>query len=220
MKGIFLFIALCLGTALAAQDCSQFYYLQNNKTVVMTMFNKKDKETGRVTYKMSDVKTAAGVTSSTVNSEMRDEKGKLLSSAVTKMQCSKGVFLCDMSLLIPPAQMEQLKSVEASSAIYLEYPNGMQAGDALKDGNFSVSGANNMTLQVSITERKVEAKETVTTPAGTWDCLRISSKQKLTTKIGAMGIPITLNLLEWFAPGVGVVKTETKMGKTELTSIQ
>jgi hypothetical protein len=92
MKGIFVFAGLCLSTVVAAQDSGQFYYLQNNKTVVMTIFNKKDKETGRVTYKMTDVNSAAGVTSSTVNSEMRDEKGKLLSNAVTKMQCTKGVF--------------------------------------------------------------------------------------------------------------------------------
>jgi hypothetical protein len=220
MKAVAFFVLMATTASGFGQGCADFYYLQNNKTVVMGIFNKKNKLTGEVTYKMSGVKTGGGVTSSVVNSEMRDEKGKLISSAVTKMQCKAGVLMCDMSLLIPAAQMEQLKSIESSAAVFLDYPGAMRPGDLLPDGNFTVNGQNNIALQVTITERKVEAKESVTTPAGSWECMRITSKQKLTTRISGIGIPITVSLTEWFAPNMGVVKTESKMGKTEITAIK
>jgi hypothetical protein len=100
----------------------------------------------------------------------------------------------------------------------------MNVGDQLKEGNFvmdyeSTSGLKS-SIEISITERKVEGKETVTTTAGTWECYKISAKNKIVSKIGDTGIPIRMDVIEWFAPGFGIVKTESKTGKTEITSIK
>jgi hypothetical protein len=38
-------------------------------------------------------------------------------------------------------------------------------------------------------------------------------------KIG-IGIPINADVTEWYAPGFGVVKTESGGGKTEITAIK
>ncbi len=75
------------------------------------------------------------------------------------------------------------------------------------------------TVSVSITDRKVAGKETVTTSAGTWECYKITYKSKITMKIG-IGIPIKMDVTEWYAPGFGVVKTESNGGKTEITAVK
>jgi hypothetical protein len=76
------------------------------------------------------------------------------------------------------------------------------------------------TLTLVVSDRKVEGKESVTTPAGTWECFKISGKNKITMKMGPVGIPMNIESTEWFAPGFGVVKTESKSGSTLITVVK
>ena len=111
-------------------------------------------------------------------------------------------------------------STEATS--YIENPSGLKEGDALIDGQFSMVfktqagiGAH---ISMDITKRKVEGKESVTTTVGTWDCFKITYHSKIILKIG-IGIPINADVTEWYAPGFGVVKSEAKGSKTEITAV-
>jgi hypothetical protein len=208
-----------------AQDCSNFYYLQNNKTIELTITNNKGKETGKMVYTISDGKKSGNILTATVNSEFFDSKGKSVNKAVNNVQCENGMMMMDMKMFIPSAQQEQMGTASASASnVYLEYPAGMNVGDQLKDGlfnmDFETGGGLKSSIEISITERKVEAMESIMTPAGTWECFKISTKNKITTKIAGIGIPIRMDVTEWFAPGFGVVKTESKTGKTEITSIK
>ncbi len=217
-------ILLTLATLSNAQDCKQFYFLQNNKTVEMTIYSKKGDVAGKNVYNITDVQTSGGVTTSTINSEMFDKKGKSTVKATNNVKCSGGVIQMDMKMMIPQAQAEQFKTGEAQAeSVYLEYPANMKEGDQLKDAHFTMTGTSgplNYTMKMDITDRKVEAKESVTTTAGTWDCFKISSKVKLNVKM-AINIPSNFESTEWYAPGFGVVKTENKGGGgTAITSIK
>ena len=176
-------------------------------------------------YKVSDSKKNGNVTTATINSEFIDTKGKTITSATNNVKCDNGVMQMDMKVFIPAAQQEQMKSGSANASdVYLEYPATMNIGDQLKDGQMnmdyeSASGLKS-SIEVSITERKVEGKESVTTTAGTWECYKITSNNKITSRIAGIGIPIKMNVTEWYAPGFGIVKTESKTGKTEITSIR
>jgi hypothetical protein len=226
MKKIwFITYLLSITVVLSAQNCENFYYLQANKTVEMTIYGKNDKITGVQTYKVSDVKKNGNSIDATINSEMVNDKGKSLAKSVIKASCAGGILKMDMTMFVPSAQQQQLKNIDASSnAVYLEYPASMKAGDALPDGFFSMDMKQEsglvMTLAVEITNRKAEGKENINTSAGNWECFKITSNQKITTKISGIGFPIKLEVTEWFAPGFGVVKTESKYGKTEITSIK
>ena len=225
MKSLtFASICIMLGALCNAQDCKQYYFFQNNKTVEMTIYNKKGDESGKNIYTISDVKTSGSETTATVNSEMFDKKGKSVVKATNEMKCNGGVMMMDMKMMIPQQTMEQYKTAEAKSEeVYLEYPAGMKEGDQLKDGSFKMTGQNGpiaFTLTLNITDRKVEGKESVTTTAGTWDCFRIASKTKLTIKM-AINIPSNFETTEWYAPGFGIVKSETKgSGSTAITAIR
>lgn len=191
----------------------------------MTISNNKGKESGKMTYIVSDSKKTGNALSSTVNAEFVDTKGKSITKSTNNVKCENGVMQMDMKVFIPAAQQEQMKSGTAkASDVYLEYPANMNVGDQLKDGQLSMdyesSSGLKSSIEISITERKVEGKESVTTPAGTWDCFKISAHNKIVSKIAGIGIPIKMDVMEWFAPGFGIVKTESKTGKTEITSIK
>ena len=191
----------------------------------MTISNNKGKESGKMIYKISDVTKSGSSATATINSEFIDTKGKTITSSTNNVKCTGGVMQMDMKVFIPAAQQEQIKSGSANASdVYLEYPSNMNVGDQLKDGQLSMdyesSSGLKSSIQISITERKVEGKETVTTPAGTWECFKITAHNKIVSKIAGIGIPINMDVTEWFAPGFGIVKTESKTGKTEITAIK
>ncbi|MFC0773017.1 TapB family protein [Terrimonas alba] len=225
MKYFLSMLLLCLaGNVVVAQTCKDYYYLQNNKTIEMTIYNKKGKVGGKMTYAISDVSTAGGTTTATVNSDFTDTKGKTISKASNRVSCTGGVLMMDMKMFIPSAQQQQMGNASASASnVFIEYPSNMKEGDALKDGRFSMDfkmesglGGN---VSIVITDRKVAGKESINTPAGTWEAYKITYQSKTTMKIG-IGIPINMDVTEWYVPGFGVVKTESGGGKTEITAIR
>ncbi len=225
MKRIFCFALFLNGfMVLWGQNCNDFFFLQDNKTVEMTNYNKKGKETGKMVYSMSDVKKSGNIVSSTVALEVFDAKGKTASKAINNVKCMDGTMMMDMKMFIPAAQQEQMGTAAATASdVYLEYPSGMKEGDELKDGQFNMdfkmqSGMSG-SVSVSITNRKVQGKESVTTAAGTWNCFKITSKSRIVMKL-VIGIPVNVETTEWYAPGVGVVKSESGGGKTEITAIK
>ena len=59
-----------------------------------------------------------------------------------------------------------------------------------------------MTMEITITDRVVEAKEKITTEAGTFDCYRISQ-----TVIAKMPIVMRSKGTQWLDPGLGMIKS-------------
>jgi hypothetical protein len=225
MKFLATLNSLIFGGILFAQDCSNYYYLQNNKTIEMTITNKKGNESGKMTYTISDVKKNGNTTTATINSEFVDAKGKSITKGTNNVKCVSGVMQMDMKVFIPAAQQEQMKTGTANASdVYLEYPANMNVGDQLKDGKLSMdyesSSGLKSSIEINITQRKVEGKESVTTTAGTWECFKITAHNKIVSKIAGIGIPFNMDVTEYFAPGFGIVKTESKTGKTEITSIK
>ena len=109
-----------------------------------------------------------------------------------------------------------------AQSFYVEYPAMMKVGDNLKDASMEMTMDNKgmqQTMSMTVTNRKVEGQEKITTPAGSWDCFKITNHTKVVTKVMGMGIPINMDLTEWYAPGFGVVKSQSKYGGTEITAI-
>ncbi len=157
-----------------------------------------------------------------ISSESFDAKGKSLGTANLKARCEGGVFYIDMSNYLNQQSTEDYKDMEMSvEGGNLEMPSGMKAGDLLKEGDikiaFSSGGMTVMNMSVSITNRKVEAVENLTTPAGTFECYKIS--YDIATKM--MGIGVKMKGVEWYAKGVGMVKSETytKDGKLQGSTV-
>ncbi|OQP51357.1 hypothetical protein A4H97_27675 [Niastella yeongjuensis] len=226
MRSTFLlasFIGL-LSNASLAQDCNNFYFLQKNKTVEMTIFNKKGEANGKQVYTISDVTNSGDLITGTVNSEMFDKKGKSIAKGHSQIVCNGGVMMIDMTMQLPQQQQEQFAKADVKAdKIYIEYPNNMKIGDQLKDAtlNMDIDNAGmKQNINMVTSNRSVAAKESVTTTAGTWDCFKITYKSKVTVKTMGIGMPFNIEGTEWFAPGFGIVKTESKYGGTAITAIK
>lgn len=207
-----------------AQDCKNYYFLQNNKTIEMSIYNKKGDENGRQVYRVSDVKNSSGAVTAQLNTEMFDKKGKSLGKGKGIIQCKEGIMMVDMKMSLPAPQQEQFAATDAKADnIYIEYPVAMKPGDQLKDATMNLeidSKGMKQSVSMVVNDRKVESKEPVTTSAGTWECFRISYKSRITIKTMGIGIPVNIEGTEWFAPGFGIVKTQSKHGGTAITAIK
>ena len=224
MKKIFALAGVLVALCTSGQDCKNYYFLQNNKTVEMTIYNKKGGSEAKLVYLISEVKNSGNATMATVQSEMFDKKGKSISKGSSVMKCNGGIMMINMKLNLPQQQTEQFTKANVKiEDVYMEYPTAMKTGDQLKDGNLSMDMDNSgmkQSLTMTISDRKVEGEEKITTAAGTWDCYKISFKNKMIFKIMGAGIPMNMDGTEWYAPGFGVVKSQNKHGITEITSVK
>src|SRR5882724_319599 len=223
-KNFLLVAGLTASLQAFSQDCKNYLFLQKNKTIEMTIYNKKGEPNGKQVYLVSDVSSTGGVTTGALASEMFDKKGKSMAKASSKIKCAGGVMMINMKMMLPQQQSEQFSKADAKvDDAYLEYPVNLQPDAELKDGTFTMEMNNSgmqQTLTMVISNRKVEAKESVTTDAGTWECYKISYKCKMNIKTGFIGIPINFEGTEWYAPSFGVVKSQSKYGGTAITAIK
>ncbi len=189
-----------------AQTCG-YLLLTNNTEVEMSMYDKKGNPSGKVVYKV----LSSNGTQAKVNSKVFSEKGKELTSAEGTYKCDGGNFSVDMKALLPGEQAKtmEMKDMEIkSNNASLNYPSSMSVGAKLPDNEFSADtytgGMKIMSMTLKVTDRKVEAKESLTTPAGTYECYKITSNQNVKAIFN-----MTMQTTEWFSPNVGVIKTET-----------
>ena len=221
MKNLLVGILLLVTYSTFSQTCETYYFLQNHKTIEMTIYNKKGEANGKQVYTVSNVQTSGNNVTATLNSEMFDKNGKSMVKAVNEIKCSAGVMMMDMKMNMP--QTQQATDVNATASnVYIEYPPNMKDGDNLKDAAMKIDVDNKgmkQTMDMQVINRKVQGKESITTTAGTWDCYKITNTTKMKIKTMGIGIPINTDVTEWFAPGFGVVKSESKSGGTAITAI-
>lgn len=201
-----------------------YYFFQHNKTVTIGIFNKKGSPDGKVVYKTGAAAISGGSSTATLRSEVFDRKDKSIAVSSGTVECRGGMLLMDMKMMLAPQQSSELQPAEASGkGMYLEYPASLSVGQELKDGRFEMDMkmATGVPASVSmdITGRNVAAKEKISTPAGSWEAYKITYQSKTVINMG-FGIPFKMEMTEWFVPGFGVVRTESKYGKTELLSIE
>lgn len=213
-----------------AQDCKSNLYMTNNAKMQMTIYDKKGKPSAVQTIQVTQVKNSGGEYESTVNTSMADEKGKSISSGTGIYRCANGVFSADMKMALPQEGMGNMGTEAKVEPVYLEYPASMSVGQALKDAEFkmdmTMKGGMAGSLTFKAQNRKVAAKESVSSPAGTWEAFVISYEGNVKTRMAGIGLPgFDFTAKEWYVPGMGIVKSETYgkngkvMGSTLLTSI-
>ncbi|WKZ59909.1 MAG: hypothetical protein QY309_00185 [Cyclobacteriaceae bacterium] len=213
---ILLFALFC--TSFAFAQCNSFYVIDEGTAWTYENYNPKGKPSGKNEQKVTAFdKTATGY-KATVASTLWNEKGKKVTEGELELICDNGTFIMDMRKFIPEEQQKAFSSYEMKiESENLELPSKLSVGQTLKNGSVTLSAVGSpvpMKITVNITDRKVEAKESITTPAGTFDCYKISSKSNTQMQ---MGINMSLNFsgTEWIAEKVGMVKSESydKNGK-------
>lgn len=231
MRKILFFIACLLVTvnALSAQDCKNYYYMLNNAEVEMTVFDGSGAAVAKNVYNVLSVSKEGSASVSDFTSTLKDVKGTTISSGKGKFKCDGGEIMIDMKMSLPNSlpQLQSMK-MESEGSAFLNYPTNLKEGQSLPDGAMEMSGNTNgmdMSFQYKVTNRKVAGKEKVTTAGGSWDCYKITYNMNFFIKMMGMSIPVEMVAAEWFAPGFGVVKTETSKdgkpaGHIEITHVK
>lgn len=205
-------------------QCNQFYPLENGSYWEMETYNAKGKLSSKNQQKVITYNGTNSGFAATINSTTFNEKGKELMKGDLEIKCDAGTIYIDMRNFINEDQMKALGSYDLKvESENLEIPSGLSVGQALKNGTVTLIATNSpmpMKMTVNITDRKVEGKESITTPAGTFDCFKISSKATFKNQMG-INMTFEFSNMEWLAPKVGMVKTESynKNGKLNGTTL-
>jgi hypothetical protein len=220
MKHVFVILFAFMLTGLVqGQDCS-FYTLSEGMVTAYQNLDTKGKVTGTTRSTCLNVEKAGKAIIFKMKSEYADAKNENPSTLEYEMKCEDGTFYVDMKNLIDPKSMEAFKGMEISvDSKDMMYPAVLSAGQTLPDANITVSAATSgvslMNLTINITNRKVIGTESVTVPAGTFECFKIT--YDVETK---MMFKVYATVTEYVNMGVGNVKTETfdKKGKISGTT--
>lgn len=213
MKSVVKIATFCLlfimSLVVTAQDCEPYYIESQGAVREMASYDKKDKLTGTTIQTVKEVKTAGNKVEWTIGTVSKDAKGKELSSGDLHMSCENGIFKMNMQNFLDDEMMKSFEGMEVTvDATDLDYPLSLSPGMALNDGQVTVSATSQgipmMSMVVKIYDRKVEAVEDVTTPAGTFSCYKMS--YTVETK---MMFTIVAKGSDWMAKKVGVVRSET-----------
>ena len=223
MKTYFLLLAIFTGTLapvrLKAQACEIYYPTKAGTVLEMKHFDAKGKETGTSkTVIVSSQEIPGGVEVTARNEFPPRKKGEQAYSNEYSIHCLNGQVTIDMKNYLNGEMMAGFENMKVEvSGDQLDLPANPKPGEMLKGGVLSVkilneNGMQIMQMTTKISNRKVEAIEQVSTPAGTFECIKISydSEAKIFFTVRAHGV-------EYYSKDVGLVKSETFDSKSRLT---
>lgn len=219
IASIFLTLSFVI-TGNAQNTCSKYYPLTEGVQFQMTTYTNKNKIASVVDYKVKDVKSTANGETAIFLTTVKDDKDKVIMQSETGISCSGEVVSMDFTSLVSPMLMEQYKDMELEmSGTNLDLPNNLSVGQELPEADLQMNmnmGGISMNMNIHILNRKVAGAETVTTPAGTFDCVVITYDTEM-----KMGMKQKSSAKQWMAEGVGVVKQENynKKGKVMGSSL-
>ncbi len=216
-KIILLTVIILIGMVLKAQEI--FFPTKEGTVLVYKTFDKKDKETNMVRYTILHLKLNGSDMDITYLIESIDPKEKLLFKEEITIHQKGDKLYFDMSNFVNKAAFQQNGEIPAEIQVTgnnMEVPSNPKPGDILPDANVEMAmklGFINMKMSALVTNRKVEAIEDITVKAGTFKGYKFSSEVNAT----AMGIKVKSNNIDWYAKGIGIVKTESydKNGKLQ-----
>ncbi|NNK88761.1 MAG: hypothetical protein HKO90_10795 [Flavobacteriaceae bacterium] len=206
-----LMLGLATNFTFAQVDCRTFVPTEKGtKWVYSNYKGKNDKFEGKIEYEVLDKVVDGNDVTFKIGTTTFDKKNKELFNSSYEAKCVDGIFELDMAFKMDGGQLAAYKDMNVDiDASDFELPDlDATPGTTLEDGSLTVrvaaAGGLNINMTVNITERKVEGREQLTTPAGTFDCIVIL--QKVSTKMLLKTVGYSK---EWYAEGIGLVKSES-----------
>ena len=214
--------------------CGNNLLFQKGVVIDATTYDGNAKVVGLQSSTVMKVYNEKGVTISEMDMKSTNGEGK-------DEQAIKGIYKCDgKNFIMDMASfLGNAKQGTTISASGLFFPLSLSAGETLPDANHTISmssGGKNMKIISEIKNRKVEAKESITIPAGKFEAYKISAVIDATTEMDGMTEEMKKSIQEvkkrmgetrfiiWYAPELTILKMEMYMGdklqsRTEVTKI-
>ena len=222
---------LFLGTA-KAQDgprCQPFFAMKEGVVFEMTNYKDNGKVTGSSKHTVLSRGSTSKKDSVVVRCDRMDKNGEAIGSSRYYVGCDAGTFSIDFSVFMNNRSLAAYKGIETrASDQHLEVPGGIKVGDQLIEGTMKVEleeeAITYTRSEIFVYDRFVVAKDSITTPAGTFECFKVDYKME--TKVrGIKDVIVQSSGSEWYALGVGIVRSEyyDREGKryaySEMTSL-
>ncbi len=220
-------ILICSSFALG-QDCDTYLLLNEGASLEYTNFDKKGRPLTVGNHKAEKVEKVGDKYTSQINLELKNlDKGETFNMQYD-VSCEDGVLSIDMSRFFDSSQLMQYEGADFNIDIegdMLYFPRDLVEGEELNDGHITIKvnkdGFTFVTMTMTVLNRKVLGKETITTKAGTFDCQKVT--YDFESKFGI--IKVRGSVEEWYLDNRIIVRSKTKnkkgkpQGSTELTQI-
>jgi hypothetical protein len=196
-----------VGSAVA---CTNMLLFRSGAEMNAKSYDAAGKELSSMHTKVQEVKNEDGMTVAYVEASDTSNAKHIINMKYNYKCDGKSIYVDIASMMRSTAQ-EKNANFEAS---LMEYPIDVTAGETLPDASGTMSmekGGKKMTMKYHYKDRKVEAKESITTPAGPGlDEKAKKMMQSMTNQMKTTGIT-------WFSPDFGIVKMELyQNGKLQL----
>jgi len=227
MKSIF-FSVIILFSVLVISAQETFFPKKEGMVLTYNSFDKKEKLSGVMRYTINKVNISGSDIDFAYLCEVLDNKEKLVFKEEIMIHQKGDIMYIDMGNFLNKAAFQQEGSIPAEVEVKgnnMEIPLNPTPGQTLPDANIEMAmkmGFVNMKMSADITNRKVEAIEEISVTGGSFKCYKFSGDVNTV----AMGIKVQTKTVEWFAKGIGTVKTENYdkkgnlSGRTELVEIK
>lgn len=218
MKKLILITVVVL-SAMVLKAQETFFPTKEGMVLTYKSFDKKDKVSGMTKYTIEKVNINGSNIDFTYLCEVLDNKEKLIFKEEITVHQKGDVMYIDMGNFLNKAAFQQEGSIPAEVEVKgnnMEIPLNPSPGQTLPDASIEMAmkmGFVNMKMSANITNRKVEGIEDITVSGGTFKCYKFSGDVNTV----AMGIKVQAKTIEWFAKGIGTVKTESYDKKGDLT---
>ncbi len=200
-----------------SQNCKAYIPGKVGTEIELTQYDKKGKPTNINRQKLTNIRNSGDTTIFDIHQVITDEKGQEPMENNFSFKCLGETFFIDMDAYVDQKQMESYKNMDVKiTTSEADIPASAAAGQTLKDGFFKMemmAGAIPMTIKVDLINRKVEGFETITTPAGSFECIKLS--QDIKSQFGF--VKVAGHSITWYSENVGTVKSEN-YNQDKLTS--
>ncbi len=206
--------------AVAVSACAGLALFQPGAEIVTAVYNEKGEEMSKQKVKVLNVKEKNGIsTANCVGQELRTGATENDAPAHFEYQCDgKSIFFSISSLF----NQDKKKKEAGVSASLISFPIAVKEGQTLPDARGfinSTKGDKQVSMKYAFRNRKVGAREKVTTPAGTFNCYPVSNNveveldlpgvdEKAKEMMKQMQKIMKMSMTTWISPELGIVKME------------
>ncbi len=218
LKVTILTIALLTTIGVKAQECNATLFLKKGTILEYTNYDKKGRDQGSAKHETLSMNDDNGKLSAEIQVTMDGKKKGETFTTQYNAYCENGLISIDMSRFFDNSKLMQYDENDFTIDVdgnVLQFPVNMSEGDQLNNGEITIKVSNEtmtlVTMVMNVTDRKVLANENITTPAGTFECQKVSFKFE--TKFGI--IKVRGSATEWYHKDKVLVKSESynKKGK-------
>ncbi len=186
-------LTVCMAAAVSAQK-PPYYYFEKDNIALKTVYDEDGEVIGEQEYSV-----LSGDGTRVLGQNVITKPGKKSETTECHYQCSDGRLMIAMG------------TNKDGEEMFLDYYSGMHPGSPMIEGiefrtQAKLAGIR-INVNCTISGRAVTAaEETIASGDRVWKCVKTEYDMELRSSF--LGIPVNVHVIEWFAPGFGVVRTD------------